>query len=126
MTSKPFISGTGRKQSPITGVLLVLAIGACLVWGCAGFGDLKKRYLMAFTYKGEAESVCLVGDFNQWSPESHCLKRKADGWEIVVALSSGPHQYAFVIDRITWVPDPNGMYLQDDGFGRQNSVIMVE
>lgn len=40
-----------------------------------------------------AQAVSLVGDFNQWSPQSHPLKREADGcWQLSLPATSLKHQ----------------------------------
>ncbi len=47
----------------------------------------------------QAKHVNLMGDFNEWHPKSHPLKRQIDGtWQIDVQLSHGHHHYLFSID----------------------------
>ena len=47
----------------------------------------------------QAKNVSLIGDFNDWHPNSNPMKRQPDGgWHIQVALSHGHHQYLFLID----------------------------
>ena len=47
----------------------------------------------------EAESVCLMGDFNGWNPTSHPMSWRKDGWwSLQVPLNHGHHQYLFVVD----------------------------
>jgi len=47
----------------------------------------------------QAEQVSLVGDFNDWDPAAHPLKRELDGaWRIEVSLNHGHHHYLFLID----------------------------
>jgi len=47
----------------------------------------------------EAQSVYLVGDFNDWSIESLPMERRPDGWWFVqVPLTHGHHQYLFLVD----------------------------
>ena len=46
-----------------------------------------------------AKSVSLIGDFNDWHPTSHRLKRQHDGaWLIEVELNHGHHHYQFYVD----------------------------
>lgn len=46
-----------------------------------------------------ARQVSLVGDFNDWHPEAHPMKRQPDGaWMIQVQLNHGHHHYLFLID----------------------------
>ena len=79
-----------------------------------------------FTYQGHAEKVCLRGDFNHWSPDSHCLTREGPVWRIDLVLTPGRYRYAFFLDDERWLQDPNALFLEDDGFGRRNSVVIVE
>src|SRR5215471_15300381 len=47
----------------------------------------------------EAQSVCLIGDFNDWNPKSLPMQRRVDGWWFLqVPLTHGYHQYLFVVD----------------------------
>lgn len=72
----------------------------------------------------QAQSVTLAGDFSNWSP-AHAMKRSEDGvWTIVVPLSPGVHEYAFVVDGQRWVPDPAAPS-KPDGFGGVNSRVAV-
>lgn len=47
----------------------------------------------------DAHQVTLMGDFNDWDPAAHPMKRQPDGaWTIQLPLSHGPHHYLFCID----------------------------
>lgn len=53
-------------------------------------------------YAPEAKHVSLIGDFNDWLPGAHPMKRQPDGaWTIQVALSHGHHRYLFHVDGKT-------------------------
>jgi 1,4-alpha-glucan branching enzyme len=76
----------------------------------------------------EAESVTLVADFNDWSPDGHRLTRnEASGeWEILVPLRKGrSYVYNFLIDGEQWLPDPSAAGHIDDGLGGQASYISL-
>jgi len=46
-----------------------------------------------------ATEVFIMGDFNDWHPKTHALKRMPDGaWRAEIPLSHGHHHYLFVID----------------------------
>lgn len=46
-----------------------------------------------------AKIVCLIGDFNDWHPHAHPMRRQADGaWRIQVPLNHGHHHYQFMVD----------------------------
>lgn len=47
----------------------------------------------------QANSVCLIGDFNDWNPASHPMQRRLDGfWAVEVPLTRGHHEYLFLVD----------------------------
>jgi 1,4-alpha-glucan branching enzyme len=81
---------------------------------------------VSFVFIGRHDSVCLSGDFNGWSAESHCLQQEEDRWSIQVSLSPGSYRYGFVIDKKDWACDPDALIQEDDGFGRRNSVLLID
>ena len=47
----------------------------------------------------EAGQVHVIGDFNDWDPDGHPMKRQADGaWRLEIPLSHGHHHYLFLVD----------------------------
>ncbi len=64
-----------------------------------------------------AKSVNLVGDFNEWNPTSHPMKKMPDGaWLLSVDLNHGHHRYAFLVDgHLTLDPRAQGITRNDDG-----------
>jgi hypothetical protein len=74
-----------------------------------------------------ARSVEVVGSFNDWSRGLlHLRDDDNDGiWHGDAVLPAGPHEYMFVVDGDRWVPDPLAGRFVDDGFGRENSVLIV-
>ena len=55
-----------------------------------------------------ARRVAVAGDFNQWDVEATPLARDARShrWSVTLAVRTGDHRYAFVVDGTRWVPDP--------------------
>ena len=52
-----------------------------------------------FCLAPDASQVCLIGDFNNWDPCSHPMKRQPGGaWLIQVSLYNGNHHYQFLVD----------------------------
>ena len=76
-----------------------------------------------------AQSVEVVGSFNDWSRGMlHLNDDDGDGiWHVKAVLPAGQHEYMFVVDGERWVPDPLAGRYVDDGFGagQQNSVLIV-
>lgn len=71
-----------------------------------------------------ASRVELAGDFTEWEPAHELYESRPGVWSIVVPLTPGVHDYAFVVDGERWVPDPLGVPV-DDGFGGTNSRLSV-
>ncbi len=47
----------------------------------------------------QARKVSIIGDFNEWRPDAHPMKRLPDGgWHLQIPLGHGHHYYLFVID----------------------------
>lgn len=74
-----------------------------------------------------ASSVTLVGDFNDWDDAATPMRPAAgDGlWTVTVPLAPGRYRYSFLVDGMTWLPDPAAPRALDDDFGRANSVVTV-
>ena len=75
----------------------------------------------------EAQSVHVVGTFNDWRPGSIKLEdQDHDGvWRASVVLPAGTYEYMFVVDGERWVPDHLAERLVADNFGRENSIVIV-
>jgi hypothetical protein len=74
-----------------------------------------------------AQTVALVGDFNDWQAGATPLRAAAAGrvWSVEVPLTAGGHRYAFVVDDDRWVPDPSAPRAAGDDFGTPSSVVTV-
>jgi negative regulator of sigma E activity len=71
-----------------------------------------------------ARQVALAGSFSDWQP-AYALQQVAEGvWTIMLPITPGVHDYAFVVDGEQWVPDPYAPQV-DDGFGGANSRLTV-
>lgn len=47
----------------------------------------------------EARAVNIAGDFNDWDPSAHPMKRMPDGaWRVELQLNHGHHHYLFLVD----------------------------
>jgi len=108
--------------------LLCLSLTGCLPANTLSRNPSTPRgkILITFTYEGKAKSVCVCGDFNQWSPKRNCMKREGNRWTVRIPLSPGRYRYLFLIDNKRWIPDPKAYLNEKDGFGRKNSILIVE
>ncbi len=81
-----------------------------------------------FRYRNpDAKKVCVVGDFNDWSPTADPMADdNSDGeWTLYYPLSPGTYAYKFVVDGKNWVPDPANPLSEPDGFNSRNSIVKV-
>ena len=74
----------------------------------------------------QAQSVFLVGNFNQWNLSSHPLSPNNEGvWRISIPLSPGRYEYRFFVDG-EWQNDPACSSVVENPFGTSNCVKIVE
>lgn len=110
-------------------VLVLLAVLGPLAWRAGWPGDRATEgrvYVQFIVEARAAETVHLVGDFNEWEPTVALEDPDGDGvWTGRVALQPGVHQYMFVVDGANWITDPNAASYRDDGFGQRNAVVAV-
>jgi hypothetical protein len=71
-----------------------------------------------------AKEVSIVADFTRWEPQP--MVGKGGTWSFEVPLSPGRYLYGFLVDGQFWKADPGAMLFDDDGFGKRNSVLLVE
>lgn len=122
-------------------VLLIAVLAVALVSGCAGTkkGGMMEKSTGGATPKMSSEGVVfsfeappgtnavyLAGEFNGWRPDLDLMNDDdGDGvWTITYDLAPGTYQYKFVADG-SWFQDPNNPEVAPDGFGGNNSVIVV-
>jgi len=73
----------------------------------------------------DAKDVFLAGDFNDWHPTSHPMKRHPDGaWHAQILLGHGHHHYRFLVDGKPTL-DPRAQGIARDHQGEKVSLIAV-
>lgn len=74
----------------------------------------------------EANSVYLVGSFNDWDTTATPMKKDNSGiWKRNVKLTPGTYEYLFYVDG-EWKNDPNGTEVKENPFGTMNSVLVIK
>jgi len=89
--------------------------------------ELKpKRRKVTFSLRSpNAKEVILMGDFNQWNPKVHPMKKNKNGvWEKMTFLFPGTYEYRFMVDG-QWKNDPNNNQTRTNQFGTKNNFIVV-
>ncbi len=90
-------------------------------------GLAERRVSVTFVfYAPRAESVSLVGTFNDWdSRKTPMVKGKNGTWEVRVTLTSGRYEYLFLVDGARYETDPKAVEVRPDGLGHQNAVLRL-
>jgi 1,4-alpha-glucan branching enzyme len=85
-----------------------------------------KRQKVTFSLENdEAKEVFLTGDFNNWHPEKHPMRKDKKGkWKKQVMLSPGSYEYKFLVDG-QWKEDPRNDQLYPNCFGTYNNIMNV-
>ena len=132
----------------ITRKIILFLVFLLAFSGCS-FSFIKKRLLppheveegILFQYDApSARQVNLAGNFpdNEWLKNGDRIdlmydngengdRISGDGvWSIIKSLAPGRYEYKFVVDRNSWVKDPNALETIDDGYGGDNSVLIVK
>ena len=87
------------------------------------------RVLVTFEVSSSiwADTIYLVGDFNDWDQHSHPLKKARDGdaaWCITVELAVGrDYQFRYLVDGRDWHNDWQANAYVPNPFGGDNSVV---
>src|SRR5210317_2258917 len=85
----------------------------------------KRRRVTFSLISPDAKEVILMGDFNQWNPKVHPMKKNKTGvWEKVTLLFPGTYEYRFMVDG-QWKNDPNNNQTRTNRFGTKNNFIVV-
>lgn len=73
----------------------------------------------------QADSVHLVGDFNDWDKHSLPLKRAQDGpWEVTIEVERGrSYHFRYLVDGSVWQNDWDADGYAANPFGGNNSVL---
>lgn len=75
----------------------------------------------------EAEKAVLLGDFNEWNPESNPLKQRKDGsFSTSLSLEAGQsYRFRYLLDGENWINDTEADELALNRFGTQDCVLAI-
>jgi 1,4-alpha-glucan branching enzyme len=98
----------------------VVALGAW--YGGAALAPAHEQVTLVL-YAPEADHVELAGSWNAWDRTR--MTRSWDGtFRAVVDVRPGAYEYQFRVDG-QWMADPRATVTRPDGFGAQNSVLLL-
>jgi 1,4-alpha-glucan branching enzyme len=75
-----------------------------------------------------AQTACLCGEFNDWDPTSHPMKRRKDGsFNLTISLKPGKeYRYRFLLDNERWENDWSAESYVPNEFSGEDSLITIE
>lgn len=75
--------------------------------------------------EAKAQTVTVMGDFNDWHPESHPMTQQFDGsWRAEIPMNHGHHHYLFCVDGQPTL-DPNAQGLARNERGEKVCLVSV-
>lgn len=129
-TSMPTVATAPTVTSAPTNVALGSAPGTARIATVEATDDAMRRVPMQFVLDArevpQANSVALVGDFNDWDINAAPLTHDGSAWSVTLPVLPGRHVYAFVVNGERWIADPRAAKAPDADFGRPGSVIIVQ
>jgi 1,4-alpha-glucan branching enzyme len=87
----------------------------------------KVKFSLSGESYNNAETMCVSGEFNDWSPDSTPMKKSKVGvWSVTVDLETGKeYQFRYLINNQNWENDPDADKSVPSGHGSVNSVIVL-
>ncbi len=90
--------------------------------------ECKVKFTLSAEDAGNAETVSLLGDFNNWDPSVTPMKKRKDGsFSVSINLPTGQSsKFRYLLDGQRWANDPSA-----DGFeycpfaGEENFVLSL-
>lgn len=75
----------------------------------------------------KARQVSLCGEFNEWNPLEHPMKKRKDGrWSVTVSLKAGKdYQFKYLLDKKHWENDWSADGYIFNSVGSKNSLVKV-
>jgi 1,4-alpha-glucan branching enzyme len=74
-----------------------------------------------------AQTACLCGEFNDWNPEAHPMKRRKDGrFSTTVSLKAGrAYRFRYILDGLHWENDWAADRYIPNSFSTEDSVVDI-
>ncbi|MBD3368020.1 MAG: hypothetical protein GF405_07600 [Candidatus Eisenbacteria bacterium] len=112
------------RQVRFIALAALVFVGIATAAGPVHAGALKQ---VPFVYEpdGAPSQVYLAGQFNNWSTDATPMEEVDGRFEVTLLLPIGRYQYKFVADG-NWITDETADDFHPDGYGGQNSVVVVD
>jgi 1,4-alpha-glucan branching enzyme len=75
----------------------------------------------------EADQIVVVGDWNDWSPETDALKKRKDGsFSATISLDAGKeYRFRYLLDGQSWQNDDEADSFVPNRFGTADCVLAL-
>lgn len=86
----------------------------------------KVRVTFALPAAIWADTIYLVGDFNDWDTQATPLRQTEYGWMVTLDLEAGrSYQYRYLHNSTEWHNDWNADGYEANTFGGDNSIVVT-
>jgi hypothetical protein len=88
----------------------------------------KVTFFLPPAVTGDAQSACIVGDFNDWNKTANPMKKsKGNGFTVTLELQPDrEYQFRYLIDGSRWANDPQAdNYVKSPFQDSENSVVAI-
>jgi len=117
---------TRRPFAVAASALAAAALVFFFVWPTVPTQPIDRKVAHRFVvYLPDAETVAILGTFNNWQTLPMEKAGREGYWEISLELPPGEHRYSFILDDSRRVADPTVWIRERDDFGSENSVLEV-
>lgn len=97
---------------------------------------VKKHYISKHTIckvsfylpkHADAQSVYLVGEFNQWDEQATPMTRLKSGeWKSEMRLEAGQeYRYRYLVNGTEWLVDPDADKYVPNPYGQEDAVVVT-
>ena len=85
------------------------------------------RLTFVLSLQDTPEPVSVLGDFNNWDPHAHPLKKRANGTRsaTVVVPAGGRYAFKYLADGGTWFTDTDADEHASNEYGQVNSIVVT-
>lgn len=86
----------------------------------------RKGEKVTFVLDDEVGHVSVVGDFNDWDPLAHPLRRRRNGTRsVTIEVGTGRHAFRYLADGGAFFDEPEADAIEANGYGDTHSLIVV-
>jgi 1,4-alpha-glucan branching enzyme len=87
----------------------------------------KDEVKVTFSVIDDGRPVSVIGDFNEWNPQTHPLRRRSNGTRSVAVVFDCGHQarFRYLAADDCFFDDPDGDAIEPNGIGQTHTVLVA-